>query len=74
MMIVTHHGSTACHDSRANADRVRALSAMGSTMRPKSVMSPRLRAKWPSNLSVMAAMAKTTKASSRSRYDGLRAR
>ena len=63
MTAVTHHHRWPCHDSRMRAAETRALSARESAIFPKSVMRPRLRARYPSALSVAAASAKTNHAS-----------
>ncbi|ETJ03646.1 MAG: hypothetical protein Q605_AUC00811G0003 [Actinomyces urogenitalis DORA_12] len=64
MTIVTHHHSRPATDSRMKADSVSALSAIGSAILPKLVMSPRERASCPSRRSVIEAMMKTSVAAS----------
>ena len=50
--MVTHQGSSLSTDSITSAEPISSLSAMGSAILPKLVMSPRLRAMSPSSLSV----------------------
>jgi hypothetical protein len=62
MTIVTHQGSRPCADRVISAAPVSALSAMGSAILPKSVISPRCRASRPSSRSVSEAPRNTTNA------------
>ena len=73
MRMVTHHHSRWLTLSRTKADRVSALSAIGSAILPKEVTSPHERASWPSRRSVKAATTKTTTAASLARSPGSRA-
>ena len=63
--MVTHHGTWPSSDSPTSAIPMRALSAMGSTILPKDVTSPRSRAMRPSAQSVIMALMKTTTAATR---------
>ena len=65
MTTVTHHGSSPSADSVISAEPVSALSAIGSAILPKSVISPLRLASWPSSRSVTEATAKTTNATIR---------
>ena len=50
--MVTHQGSSPSRESITRAEPISSLSAIGSAILPKSVISPRLRAMSPSSLSV----------------------
>ena len=62
---MTHHDSSPSDDSPTSAMPIRALSAIGSTILPKLVISPRRRARSPSIRSVTVATAKTAAAAHR---------
>src|SRR5215470_10230863 len=62
---VTHHGSSPRADSTTSADPVRALSAIGSAILPKSVIRLRRRASSPSRKSVAEASPNVTQAAIR---------
>ena len=62
---VTHQDSSPSADSVISADPVRALSAIGSAILPKSVIIPLRRASCPSRRSVTEAMPKTANAAIR---------
>ena len=62
---VTHQASSPSSDSPTSAAPIRALSAIGSAILPKSVTMPRRRAISPSTRSVTEATANTTNASTR---------
>src|SRR5215472_5979446 len=62
---VTHQASSPRADRVTSAEPVRALSAIGSAILPKLVISPRLRASRPSSRSVTDATPNTTNATTR---------
>ena len=63
--MVIHQGSSARIENITSAEPVSSLSAIGSAILPKLVISPRLRARSPSSLSVYIATAKIATATQR---------
>ena len=63
--MVTHQGSSPRIESMTRAEPMSSLSAIGSAILPKLVISPRLRARSPSSLSVYMATAKIATATQR---------